>query len=244
MVGIFIIVGIVLFIVLYIWLSGRISLRNTYDVTVYFSDVEGLRVGDPVMILGLEKGQVKSMAIDSADVKTVLAIDRSIRLAKDTKISIRALSYVGADKYIRITPGADTQIATEFRGMSEALNLESIGSKIDSIVQVFKGLDVNAFSDVAADLSGSIKTDVTRFVDMMKKPTTRLGDVLDRTEQTIAHIDSLTMLMQGSGTLGRLAQSDELYRDLQETNNALKDLLADIQENPGKYIKHLNIKMF
>jgi phospholipid/cholesterol/gamma-HCH transport system substrate-binding protein len=244
LVGIFIIAGIVLFIVLYIWLSGRISLRNTYDVTVYFRDVEGLRVGDPVMVLGLEKGQVKSMAIDSVDVKTVLAVDQSIRLPVDTKISIRALSYVGADKYIRVTPGVDTLIATEFRGMSEALNLESIGSKIDSIVQVFKGLDVNAFSEVAADLSHNISKDVTRLVDMMKKPTSRLTDVLDRTDQTIAHVDSLTMLLQGSGTIGRLAKSDELYSELQETNDALQGLLVDIKENPGKYIKHLNIKVF
>jgi len=244
LVGIFIIAGIILFIILYIWLSGRISLRNTYDVTVYFHDVEGLRVGDPVMVLGLEKGRVKSMAIDSADVKTVLAIDQSVLLPTDTKISIRALSYVGADKFIRITPGVDTQAATEFYGMSEALNLESIGSKIDSIVQVFKGLDVNAFSDVAADLSQNISRDVTRLVDMMKKPTTRLTDVIERTDQTIAHVDSLALLMQGSGTLGRLMKSDELYSELQETNDALQDLLVDIKENPGKYIKHLNIKIF
>ena len=244
LVGIFIIAGIVLFIVLYIWLSGRISLRNTYDITVHFKDVEGLRVGDPVMVLGLEKGQVKSMAIDSVDVRTVLAIDQSIALPADSKISIRALSYVGADKYIKITPGVDTQTATVFRGQSEALNLEAIGSKIDSIVQVFKGLDVNAFSDVAADLSGNISKDVTRLVDMMKKPTTRLTEVIDRTDQTIAHVDSLTMLLQGSGTIGRLAKSDELYSELQETNDALQELLLDIKENPGKYIKHLNIKVF
>ena len=52
-VGVFVIVGIIIFIVLYTWLSGRISLSDTYDINVYFDDVEGLRIGDLVLVYGI-----------------------------------------------------------------------------------------------------------------------------------------------------------------------------------------------
>ena len=78
LVGIFVIIGVIVFIVLYTWLSGRISLRNTYDINVRFEDVEGLRVGDPVLVFGIEKGQVKSLHIKRDHVLVVLAMHRDI----------------------------------------------------------------------------------------------------------------------------------------------------------------------
>ena len=91
-VGIFIIIGIIVIVVMYVWLSGRMSLRNTYAVTVYFNDVLGLRLGDPVLVYGLEKGKVKSLHLKEGRIEVTLALDRDILLPEDSQVAIRSVS--------------------------------------------------------------------------------------------------------------------------------------------------------
>ncbi|MCK4252051.1 MCE family protein [candidate division WOR-3 bacterium] len=241
LVGIFIIAGIVVFIILYIWLSGRIGLRNTYDVVVYFEDVTGLRIGDPVTVFGIEKGKVKSLEIDRENVKTIIALDRDIILPKDTKIVVRSVSYVGSDRYVKITPGRDEEIPDVYYGVSEALDLESMATQFDSLFTSFKNFNMGELTEVAAELSRNIDKNITRLVDMMQKPTSKIDAVVEKTEDVVEELDSLIMLLKGDGAIGKLLTSDELYEEVRQTNLALKDLLEDIKENPKRYI---NIKVF
>ncbi len=241
LVGVFIIAGIVLFIILYIWLSGRIGLRNTYDVAVYFEDVTGLRIGDPVTVYGIEKGKVKSLEIDHEKIKVIIALDRSIVLPEDTKIAVRSISYVGSDRFIKITPGSAEEIPDVYYGQSEALDLESMATQFDSLFTSFKNFSMGELTEVAAELSRNIDKNITRLVDMMQKPTSRIDAVAEKTEDVVEELDSLIMLLKGDGAIGKLLTSDELYEEVRQTNLALKDLLEDIKENPKRYI---NIKVF
>ncbi len=240
MVGIFIIAGIILFILLYTWLSGRIGLRNTRDVVVYFDDVTGLRIGDPVTVYGIEKGKVKSLEIDGSMIRAVLALDRNIVLPTDSKIAIRSISYVGSDRYVRITPGSSEETADVYYGRSEALDLESMVNQFDSLFIMIKNIDPEDFdlNKVAMRLSRSIDKNVKRLTEMMKEPTGKFEHLVDK-------LDSLSTLMStlisGDGTVGKLLKSDELYEEAKQTNQSLRELIEDIKENPKKYI---NIKVF
>ena len=240
LVGIFIVVGIVVFIILYTWLSGRIGLRNTSDVIVYFDDVTGLRIGDPVLVYGLDKGKVKSLRIDSGGVRTVLAIDRNLRLAKDSEIAIRSVSYVGSDRYVKITPGTAEETADVYYGRSEALDLESAAAQFDTLMGLIKKFDLEEFNleKIADKLSRDLNRHVAALTDMMKEPTEKVqhaAESLDSLAQT------MTELANSEGTVNRLLTSDELYEEVRATNQAIQDLVKDIEENPKKYI---NIKVF
>jgi phospholipid/cholesterol/gamma-HCH transport system substrate-binding protein len=208
LVGIFIIAGIVLFIILYIWLSGKIGLRNTYDVVVYFEDVTGLRVGDPVMVYGIEKGKVKSLEIDHEKVKVIIALDRSIVLPEDTKIAVRSISYVGSDRFIKITPGSAEKIPAVYYGQSEALDLESMATQFDSLFTSFKNFNMGELTEVAAELSRNIDKNITRLVNMLQKPTSKIDAVVEKTEDVVEELDSLIMLLKGDGAIGKLLTSD------------------------------------
>lgn len=240
-VGIFIIVGIALGIFMYTWFSGRLVLRNTYNVTVYFKDVRGLRIGDPVMVYGLEQGRVTSLKVESNAVATILAVDRVIPLPKDSKIGIRSMSLVSADKFVKVEPGTSNEMATTFIGTSDAFDLESLGPKLDSLFSSFEGLNMGDVVEIARDLSHDITRNVTRLVTMMKKPTAKMEEVIEKTEQVVVQLDSLTQMVKSDGTVGKLLTSDDLYQELRETNMALRDLLVDIKENPKRYV---NIKVF
>jgi phospholipid/cholesterol/gamma-HCH transport system substrate-binding protein len=234
LVGIFVIAGIILFVVLYTWLSGRISLSNTYDVKVYFEDVEGLRIGDPVLVFGMEKGKVKSMQIDGDRVLVVLAMDRGIVLPEGSRFAVRAVSYIGADKYVKVTPGEGDKIPEVHYGIGGSLQLEELASQLDSLITTFGKIKIPDLDQAVRKLSGDISKNLERMSQMITRP-------VDRIETLAIRLDSLSQLIQGDGTVGKLLKSDELYEEIRETNKALKALVEDINENPKKY---LQIKVF
>lgn len=233
-VGVFLVVGIIIFIVLYTWLSGRIGFRNTYEVIAYFDDVSGLKVGDPVMVYGLEKGKIKSLEIDGDSVRSVIALDRDIILPQDSRIAIRSTNYLGADRYIRITLGKDEDVSSHFHGFNETLDLESLAAQFDSLITTFENFKLPDLDKVVAQLSRSINKNIQGLSELVKGPS-------DKIERLVVRLDSLSMLLEGEGTVSRLLKSDDLYEEVRETNQALKDLIVDIKENPKKYI---TIKVF
>lgn len=234
LVGVFIIVGIIVFIMLYAWLSGRIGFRNTRDVEVYFDDVTGLRVGDPVRIYGLEKGKVKSFHIQAGKVLTILAIDKDIMLPEDSKISICSVSIMGADIYVKIILGQATTDASFYYGYNKTFDLESLGAQFDSLLIIVKDIELPDFNKIATEFSRKLDKSTQRLSSMFEGP-------IEKVEDLVVQLDSLSRHFKGDGTMGKLLKSDEFYEEVRATNQALKDLIEDIKENPKRYI---NIKVF
>ena len=239
LVGLFIIIGVILFIVLYTWLTGRIGMRNTRDIAVYFSDVGGLRVGDPIMVYGLEKGSIKSLRIDGDSVLVMIAVRREIPLPEDSRFAIRSVGLIGGDRYIKISPGTSTRPGTIFHGVSESIDMESIAADLGRVVTIIENLKLPDLDNIGVQLSAAIDKSVNNLTQMFQAPGSRLETLTKR-------LDSLSILLQGDGSLGRLIKSDELYQELRSTNNSIRELMEDIKANPKKYLdlKDLKVKVF
>lgn len=234
LVGVYVVLGVVIFIVLYIWLSRRMFFSNTYDVRVQFEDVDGLRAGDPVFVLGLDKGKVKSLQIEDGRVNVILAIDRDVILPEGTQIAVRSLSYIGADKYVKITPGQGDRIPEVHYGRGGSFELEALAGQIDSLFMKFGSLEMPDLDAAARRLSADLNRSVGRLLKMVEGPAGKIDTLASR-------MDSLVVMLQGEGTIGQMLRSDELYQELRETNSALKALIQDINDNPKKYI---NVRVF
>ena len=66
----------------------------------------------------------------------------------------------------------------------------------------------------------------------------RLDTTLAGLQITIAKMDTLiTQVQSGQGTLGKLAQDEELYKQFVATLEDAKALLADVRQNPKRYFK-------
>ncbi|MEO0189936.1 MAG: MlaD family protein [candidate division WOR-3 bacterium] len=238
MAGVYIVGGIVLFILFYIWLSGKIGLRATYDIKVYFSDITWLRRGDPVIIYGIEKGKVKSYHIEGDRVLVTLAIDKDVRLPEDSKIAIRLVNYLGSDRYIKIIPGKGDKIPEVYYGTDETLLFEAIAAKLDSITAVFDNLSLPDFNKLSFDIVHLLDENLRRLSESLKEPSEKVNELITRMDILF---DSLTALTEKEGTVNKLIKSDELYQEILATNKALRELLEDIKANPERYIK---IKVF
>lgn len=106
-VGIFIVFGLLCIGYMTIKL-GHVSLLNddSYNLIASFNSVTGLRVGNPVNILGIEVGKVERIAMDQENQKAIveLKIKKGIKVYDDAIASIKTEGLIG-DKYLSIDPG-------------------------------------------------------------------------------------------------------------------------------------------
>ena len=64
-----------------------------------------------------------------------------------------------------------------------------------------------------------------------------LGQAVKRLEKSLASVDSIVNDVQaGKGSLGKLLKDEAMYNNLTDASNELKELLADIKNNPKRYI--------
>ncbi|MGQ9464401.1 MAG: MlaD family protein [bacterium] len=234
LVGIYILGGVILFVIFYILLSGRISLHPTREIKVYFDDVTGLRTGDPVIIYGLEKGRVKSLQLENNRVLVILAIDHGMQLFDDSKITIRLVNYLGSDRYIKILPGTSGVIPEYYYGYNASFDLDVVVAKLDSLSSVFEGFNFPNLNDLGGEFSRLLEKNLRELLGMIKEPRDQLALLVVKIGILT---DSLNSLIKKPGTISKLVESDELYEEIRETNQALKALIEDVKANPKKYLQ-------
>jgi len=92
---------------------GKVSLFGDNDYVLYarFSTVSGLRMGNPVEMLGLEIGQVEGFKMDQQNQQAIaeLKIKKDIKIYDDAIASIKTSGLIG-DKYVSIDPGGGGEL--------------------------------------------------------------------------------------------------------------------------------------
>jgi phospholipid/cholesterol/gamma-HCH transport system substrate-binding protein len=112
-VGIFVLVLLLLFIAFVLTIGSRTRIfEEQYMLRAAFHDVQGLTVGAPVRLAGLNVGAVQRVAFgaDPADprVQVMVSIDRAFqpRIREDSQATIGTIGLVG-DKVFEVTVGGD-----------------------------------------------------------------------------------------------------------------------------------------
>jgi len=106
-VGIFIVFGLLCIGYMTVKL-GHISFLgdDSYSLIANFTSVTGLRVGNPVDVLGIEVGKVEQITMDQKNQKAVveIRIKKDIKIYDDAIASIKTEGLIG-DRYLNIDPG-------------------------------------------------------------------------------------------------------------------------------------------
>jgi phospholipid/cholesterol/gamma-HCH transport system substrate-binding protein len=113
---------------------------------------------------------------------------------------------------------AADQVRTTFSDVSALLDRGEIDSTLDDLAAISANL-----RQLSTDLGGTNQ----QFRDM----TARVDSTFDRVNSVMAKVES------GDGTLGRLIQDGDMATDLEDTLSELSALLADIRENPNRYVR-------
>lgn len=132
-VGIFVVIGLLCIAYMTVKLGNVGFLgENTYSLTAKFSTVTGLRVGNPVNMLGLEIGRVAKFEMDQANQVAIvtLEIKKGIDIYDDAIASIKTEGLIG-DKFVSIDAGgggdllADGDSITETESPTDIMELVS-----------------------------------------------------------------------------------------------------------------------
>jgi phospholipid/cholesterol/gamma-HCH transport system substrate-binding protein len=234
-----IIIGLLIIIFSYLYLAGIYPGVHGYKAVVFFNELSGLKTGSSVFIRGMEKGKVTATdLVDNGQmVRVQIILDKSIKLTQDTKFAIRSLSLFGTDRILIITPGTGpvASAQTKFYGNNEVLELEEFFLKFDKVVTKLESMQLD---DELKILKKELFASFDSVAKGFQKP---VSEITGQLEALVIRFDTLSTYLKSEGTVRELITNPELYQEIRDTNQKLKELLEDIKNNPKKYF---TVKIF
>ncbi len=230
-VGIFAFVGIVILIVMIFRISDIKLGEGGYTIKVIFSFVNGIGVGAPVRLAGVQVGEVKYVQsiYDSEEGRSkasvALYLRKYARIEEDAAITVNTLGLLG-EKYIEILPGSKGAMFLKegdtVKG-KDPVSVEDLASK---------GLEVVSKIERLADSLGTIIED-EEMQESLKGTIKNSKDLSEDLRLLSKDLRSLTQTAQGildkidkgEGTIGKLISDDKVYRDLEE-------FILDLKKRP------------
>jgi phospholipid/cholesterol/gamma-HCH transport system substrate-binding protein len=232
-VGVFVLFGLAIMALAIFYVTGGGTFSPKYRLTTYLPEVEGLQVGAPVSLSGLQVGNVESIALNknSADRQHNIAITMRIEkkfqenIRTDSSASLVTQGLLG-DRYVSITRGI-TGTALQ--------NGSTVPSQEEKAIQqiVARGIELE-------ENLGALANDVSEIVADVKKGRGTLGKLLvdnqlyDHLNASAAKIDAMAGdLRAGQGSLGKMLTDDELYQKANSAIGHADDVLGAVKDQQG-----------
>lgn len=102
-VGLFILIGLLVFGGFIFWLKGGKFRDNSYQITVAFEDAGGLREGAKIRYRGIEVGSINSIIPRSNGIDVIFKINGNLRIPRDVQIQINLSGLLG-ETVVNIIP--------------------------------------------------------------------------------------------------------------------------------------------
>lgn len=230
-------VGVTVAVSVFILIYGISFLKDlkvgisTNDITVYFKDVNGLKVGDQVSVNGVPKGKVKNIELEGDSVKVEFYVEKDVVIKKDYAINVAMIELMSG-KQISIYPGSASELADISKPLTGSktqdvvtmiTSLNQMGDQVKEIisklVKVTDDLDntIKNVNDVAGDenFKSNIKSTASNFNAASK-------NFYFLIEENRKNISSLTAKLNSF--------ADNLDATVNETRPEIKTTLGNIKE--------------
>lgn len=208
-VGIAVVLAVIILVLGVMWIE-RVSLSNRFvTYIVYFGDVGGLDPGDPVMVSGVDAGEVGAVVLEPGRVRTELLIAEGVSLFDDCSVQILTVGLMG-EKYIGIYPGGSGNVLPP-------------GSVIQGEYKAGMAEAVAGFGDVIEELNETVRA--FRALVETEGQEASLGQAIRRIDQLTAEI--LSFLRENRDDIrSTAANMKRLSGDVSEVVGSRKDDLA------------------
>jgi phospholipid/cholesterol/gamma-HCH transport system substrate-binding protein len=215
-IGIFFILGLVLFFVAVELTLGIGVLEKRYPLYATFRDVQGLDTGADVRVAGLKAGRVESMRIQDGVVVVKMALDRSVEVKKDSiaRLDFRALS---GERFVALSLGTPTAKRAEPGDTIEGETPASFTDVVDKLAVV-----ADSVTDLMSGLNENSRRLLSNLADLVEENRSALG----ATAQNLASITG--KLDRGTGTLGLLVNDPTLYDRMSGTMGDVRRSVQDL----------------
>jgi phospholipid/cholesterol/gamma-HCH transport system substrate-binding protein len=208
-----------------------------YRLHVLLPEVDGLTVGAPVRLDGVEVGNVEKIAVAFPKPGEPPAKDRNIRV--DMRIQVQFQEYIRSDSAaVLITEGL---LGNRFVEIDRGFVGRQLGNEDEIPGREEKALKevVERSADLMTNLS-SITQQASAVLDDVRKGRGSLGkflvdeDAYRHLNSSLGNLDSmLTAVAAGKGSLGKLMVSDEMYDHVNSATARLDNVLEAVQTKQG-----------
>jgi phospholipid/cholesterol/gamma-HCH transport system substrate-binding protein len=238
-VGLFVLAGAVLLVLVIFYVTGASggALGPKYRLHTFLNEVDGLTVGAPVRVDGVEVGNVEQVIIAPLKPGQPPAKSRNIevimRIQKQYQEYIRSDSSAGlitegllGNRFVDIDRGFVGRVLQ---------NEEELPGREERALRAV----VERTADLMQDLGG-ISRQASQILDDIRTGHGSLGKFLvDETAYT--HLNSslgnldrmMTDVMAGKGTMGKLVANDEIYNKAYSAAGRLDNVLETVQNQQG-----------
>lgn len=237
-VGLFVLVGVFVLAVAIFYVTGQGGiLAPKYRLRTYLPEVEGLTVGAPVRLDGVEVGNVDAINMAprmpgkplqrNRSIEVVMRVDRRFQneIRTDSTASLITEGLLG-NRYVDIQRGVS--------GAPLGPDQEVAGVEEKAPKQI-----VQRGNELVQNLS-IMTSEVHEIVDGIRRGRGSLGKLLvdetayNRLNNSLGRLENImTSVEAGHGTLGKLVASDELYQKANSAAGRLDTVLADVQAQKG-----------
>ena len=236
-VGLFVLAGAVLLAIVIFYVTGGGGWGPKYRLRAFLPEVDGLTLGAPVRVDGVDVGNVEKISIAVPKPGELASKDRNIevdlRLQKDFQSYIRSDSSAGL-----ITEGLlGNQFVDIDRGYVGRVleNDEEIpGREEKALKQV-----VERSADLMDSLSNITKQASAVLTDVRNGHGSLGKFMVDETaynhlNNSLGNLDRMMADIQtGKGTLGKLVTDDEMYNRVDSVAGRVDDVLEAVQNQQG-----------
>jgi phospholipid/cholesterol/gamma-HCH transport system substrate-binding protein len=242
-VGLFVLAGILLVVIGIFYVTGTGALGPKYRLVTYLPEVDGLTVGAPVTINGVEVGNVDSIQIAPARpgqppapnraVEVVMRVSRTFQgyIRTDSTASLLTEGFVG-NRLVTIQRGyngPELKDGQEVPGREE----KAIAQVVERSADLLQNL--NALTGQVGDMVSGLKRGQGTLGKLLTDDSAykHINDIVGRIDQITASVQ------QGQGTVGKLVASDALYQKFDSVAGRLDNVVSAIQDQKGSLGKFI-----
>jgi phospholipid/cholesterol/gamma-HCH transport system substrate-binding protein len=237
-VGLFVLAATILLVAVIFYVTGGAgALGAKYRLHAYLPEVDGLTVGAPVRVNGVEVGNVERIGISA--VKPGAKVDKNRSIQVDLRIQKSFQNYIRTDstaglitegllgnRYVDIDRGfvgRTLQNDEEIPGREERALKAVVERSADLLV------NLNEITKQASDLLTGIKSGHGSLGKFLVDE-----DAYKHLNNSLGNLDRVTAGIEaGKGTLGQLVVSDEMYSKVNSVAGRLDTVLEAVQQQKG-----------
>jgi phospholipid/cholesterol/gamma-HCH transport system substrate-binding protein len=220
--------------------------KERHLIVAHFSEANGLRKGDSVLVAGIRDGRVQMLAYDPAApverrITVTLSLDHDVQLREGFDIFISDATVLGG-KQVYIDPGpaagAEVSSAGALPGRVKGGALDGLGRLVDeNSAKLSRTLD--DLQTIVADAKNGVGTVGRLLRD--EEMANELREGVTAAKASFANIEALTGdIREGKGVLGRLATDEdlagkftEIAANLEQITVDFKGFTSDVQAGKG-----------
>jgi phospholipid/cholesterol/gamma-HCH transport system substrate-binding protein len=236
-VGLFVLAAAVLLVLVIFYVTGAGAIGPKYRLHTYLPEVDGLTVGAPVRLDGLEIGNVENIVVGLPKPGEPANPQRNIRV--DVRIQKRYQDYIRSD--------SSAELITEGLLGNRYVDIDRgfVGNKLQNDEEI-TGREEKALKAVV-ERSADLLTNLSAMTDQasailedVRKGQGSLGKFLmdeeayDRLNNSLGNLDRMMADAEaGKGTLGKLVTNDEMYNRVNSVAGRFDNVLEAVQTKQG-----------